>query len=181
MQESINLTWTQKSTVPGVTSQNGDIGLSWLCNYSQTRHHWEDSRMWEWVWNAHCNTETRADFMGGWEEWITSQRAAALQATVAPGWEAFPWVYISSAGKRDTGVTSASCSQEPLLWFCLYRALLGFQHHHSDLGRPCSYLQSLGSLNQWLAQSVNQVSSVAWPGNSEGPKFCLISVFNEEI
>ena len=28
MQESINLVWTQKSTVQGVTSQDGDIGLS---------------------------------------------------------------------------------------------------------------------------------------------------------
>lgn len=107
MQESINLTWTQKSTVPGVTSQNGDIGLSWLCNYSQTRHHWEDSRMWEWVWNARCNTETRADFMGRVRGMTTSQTQCPPPGHCSTRLRGLSWVYISSAGKRDTGVTIA--------------------------------------------------------------------------
>lgn len=88
----------------GVTSQNGDIGLSWL--FATIHRQDTTERILECGSEFEMPTATQRPEQTSWEGERNDDQPDTVphsRPLLAPGWEAFPEVYISSAGKGTLG------------------------------------------------------------------------------
>lgn len=173
-------------------------------NYSRTRQHWENPRMWGWSWSTPGTSDITTDWIRRWEKLLHANGTAPpadrhrVMQKGPPGLSFLQWEREHSRGQPAPPsivhhfagaptLISPHRTAEESVGLSLWESVMEKQgracnNQHMDLSRPSSYLQRPNSNPNWRVCSSAEPSWRPTLSRDLGRyKFCLVWIYKVEF